>query len=186
MPSTKPSDLQPGADLRALRRLRGKTIAEVAEAMGKSSGWLSQAERGKSRIDAQDMQGLAAFLDVPPSLLVGFAPAQVPGVVRGDARRSYGKRMTGLQEELVTPGLDGPAEIVHARFEPRSARVTPLRSAAEEVIYILSGRLIMTVDGQATDLRRGDSMRLRDTPYSWENPAGAVATALWIITPPRY
>ena len=34
-----------GADLRALRKSRGLTLQDMADAMGRSVGWLSQVER---------------------------------------------------------------------------------------------------------------------------------------------
>ena len=34
-----------GADIRALRKARGLTLAELAQTLGRSVGWLSQVER---------------------------------------------------------------------------------------------------------------------------------------------
>lgn len=178
---------QTGADLRALRKLRGRTIAEVAKALGRSSGWLSQVERGHSRVSAEQLQRFAQVLQVSPTLLLTHTSENAePDVVRAGQRRPYGRRAAGLQEELATPGLDCLTEVRHARFEPRSARVTARRSAAEEIIHILSGRLIISTQSGRTDLRRGDTIRLRDMDFAWENPSGAMATALWITSAPRY
>lgn len=179
--------LQTGADLRALRKLRGKTIAQVASAVGKSSGWLSQVERGQSRVSADQLQTFAQVLSVAPTLLLtNSSGTGEPNVVRADQRRPYSRRAAGLQEELVTPGLDSLSEVRHARFEPRSARVTAQRSAEEEILYILSGRLLISTSEGRTDLRRGDSIRLRETEFAWENPSGAMTTALWITHAPAY
>jgi transcriptional regulator with XRE-family HTH domain len=182
-------DARIGADLRSLRKMRGLTLSDLATKIGKSSGWLSQLERGKSRAEAADLPRLAAALRVPASLLMPEAPdtPQEAGViVRADARRSYGHRLSGLTEEVVTPGLQEGLEVIHARFEPYSALVTPRRSKAEEHGYILSGRLLLTIAGTRHDLRRGDSFRICDQSYQWENPSGAITAALWIVTPSRY
>ena len=179
--------VQTGSDIRTLRKSRGKTIAEVAAALDRSTGWLSQVERGMSRVNAEQLSRFASVLDVhAPLLVMDQDPQDDPGVVRAERRRPYGRRTAGLSEELVTPGLDSAVEMTQARFEPRSALVTPVQSAPEEIIYILSGRLVITVDGNRTDLRRGDSMRLRDTRYAWENPSGAMTVALWIRAPAKY
>ncbi|MFB0939400.1 MAG: helix-turn-helix transcriptional regulator, partial [Paracoccaceae bacterium] len=38
-----------GADLRALRKARGLTLSDLATALGRSVGWLSQVERDLSQ-----------------------------------------------------------------------------------------------------------------------------------------
>ena len=179
--------LQTGSDIRSLRKARGKTIAEVASALDRSTGWLSQVERGMSRVTAEQLNRFAHVFEVNAPLLVhDHDPEDDPAIVRAERRRPYGRRTAGLSEELVTPGLDSAVEVTQARFEPRSALITPVRSAEEEIIYILSGRLVMTCNGRRTDLRRGDSMQLRDTRYAWENPSGAMTVALWIKTPAKF
>jgi len=39
-----------GADLRALRKARGLTLAALSDRLGKSVGWLSQVERDMSSL----------------------------------------------------------------------------------------------------------------------------------------
>jgi len=46
-----PSDARTlGADLRALRKARGMTLIALADALGKSVGWLSQVERDTQEV----------------------------------------------------------------------------------------------------------------------------------------
>ena len=58
-----------GADLRALRKSRGLTLAELAETLGRSVGWLSQVERDISDPSITDLRDIAAKLDVSVSML---------------------------------------------------------------------------------------------------------------------
>ena len=58
-----------GADLRALRRARGLTLAGLAEVLGRSVGWLSQVERDLSTPSVSDLRQIAKALDVSVSSL---------------------------------------------------------------------------------------------------------------------
>ena len=60
-----------GPDLRALRKARGVTLAELALATGRSVGWLSQVERGLSTPTIDDLRRLADRLSAPISLFFG-------------------------------------------------------------------------------------------------------------------
>src|SRR5690554_6957708 len=58
-----------GADLRALRKMRGVTLVELAQRLGRSVGWLSQVERDMSQLSRADLDAIAAALEVPLSLI---------------------------------------------------------------------------------------------------------------------
>ena len=60
-----------GADLRTLRKARGMTLQALADALGRSVGWLSQVERDKSEPSVSDLRDISAALDVPISMLFG-------------------------------------------------------------------------------------------------------------------
>lgn len=180
---------QVGADIRALRKARGMTISEVASHLGKSVGWLSQVERGKSHASAKDIESLSGLFEIPVAMLLidGSVPEDERAhVVRGSTRRTLAKNTAGVLEELLTPDLTGDVQVIHATFEARSGQVTPQARGSEEIGFLTSGRLLLTVAGRQYDLRRGDSIRLRDEPYTWENPSGTPAHAIWIISPPAY
>ena len=51
-----------GADIRALRKARGLTLAELAQTLGRSVGWLSQVERDMSEPGVNDLRDLARAL----------------------------------------------------------------------------------------------------------------------------
>ena len=84
-----------GRDLRALRKSRGLTLAQVAEALDRSVGWMSQVERDLSEPDRTEVKALADVFGVSVSTLFGWVPAKAveAGVgVRRDARRPVAKR----------------------------------------------------------------------------------------------
>jgi len=178
-----------GADLRALRRARGVRLADLAQGMGRSVGWLSQVERDKSEPSITDLRLIAAQLDVPMSILFrhAAAPAHEAGfIVRSTARRAIGSSVAGLVEELLSPDLTDDFEMVHSTFQPHSRIKTPVQRPTQEVGYVVSGALEIEIDGTAHDLRAGDSFRVRGEPFRWANRTADPAVAIWVIAPPVY
>ena len=178
-----------GADLRALRKTRGLTLADLAQRLDRSVGWLSQVERDLSAPSIADLRRIAAQLDVPMSLLFGqaAAPAEEAGhVVRKGNRRAIGSGAAGLVDELLSPDLTDDFEMVHSTFQPRSEIGETVTRATQEVGYLVSGRLDLRIGGRDFTLHPGDSFRIRGEPFRWANPYDQPAVAIWVIAPPVY
>ncbi|SEQ70592.1 helix-turn-helix domain-containing protein [Thalassovita taeanensis] len=178
-----------GADLRALRKARGLTLADMAQRLGRSVGWLSQAERDLSAPSITDLRHIAAVLDVPVSMLFGQAnaPAEEVGhVVRKEARRPIGSNDTGLIEELLSPDLTDDFEVVHSTFEPHSQIGETVTRPTQEVGYLISGTLDLEIGKARFTIHPGDSFRIRGEPFRWINPYDQPAVAIWVIAPPVY
>ena len=189
MNSQTPHSATLGADLRALRKARALTLTEVAERLGRSVGWLSQVERDKSDPSISDLRQIAECLGVPMSMLFSHsaAPADEQGyVVRAGTRRPMGSGEEGLIEELLSPDLTDDFEMVHSTFEPNSKMQTPAHRPTQEVGYMVSGRLDLTIGGRRFHVGPGDSFRIKHEPYQWANPYDEPAVAIWVIAPPVY
>ncbi|WP_282026447.1 helix-turn-helix domain-containing protein [Limimaricola cinnabarinus] len=178
-----------GADLRTLRHTRGLTLAELANAMGRSVGWVSQVERDISRIGTEDIERLSSILGVSPVMLSQPAPkaAREEGrIVRADRRRPIGERHEGLVESLISPDLTDSFEIVHSTFAPGQSCKKPLQRATQEIGFMLTGQLDLWFGTEKFTVGVGDSFRIRNEPYRWANPYSEPAIALWVISPPVY
>lgn len=190
MDHSDPSRLRTlGADLRALRKARGLTLTDLAETLGRSVGWLSQVERDLSEPSISDLRQIAKALGVPMSLLFGHAsaPADEQGyVVRAGARRPMGSGEEGLIEELLSPDLTDDFEVIHSTFQPRSRMQAPAKRATQELGYVISGQLDLSLGGRMFTVGPGDSFRFRGEEYSWANPYDEPVVAIWVIAPPVY
>ena len=178
-----------GQDLRVLRRQRGLTLAEVSERIGRSIGWLSQVERDISEPSMEELNALAAALDMPLRSFFGKspgAPHEEGRIVRKGGRRPLGHRVRGLFEELVSPDLTDDFEVVHSTFAPGAERYEDTVRPTQEVGYIVSGRLEVTIDRRSFALEPGDSFRIRGEPFRWANRASEPCIAIWVIAPPVY
>lgn len=178
-----------GADLRALRKARGITLAALAGDLGRSVGWLSQVERDLSQPSITDLRHIAARLGIPVSMLFGQAPAPADEsghVVRKGARRPIGSGAAGLVEELLSPDLTDAFEMVHSTFQPHSRIGETVTRPTQEVAYLVSGKLDLVIAGQRFTIHPGDSFRIRGEPFEWINPYEQPAVAIWVIAPPVY
>ena len=178
-----------GADLRALRRARGLTLADMAQELGKSVGWMSQVERDISAPAIPDLRQIAALLDVPMSLLFGQpeVPAEEAGhIVRKGARRPIGSDQAGLIEELLSPDLTDDFEMVHSIFEAGAQITEAVARPTQEVGYVVSGQLDLEIAGKLYSLNAGDSFRIRGEAFRWMNPYSAPCVVIWVIAPPVY
>jgi len=178
-----------GQDVRALRKTKSLTLAELALKIGRSVGYVSQVERGLSEISIVDLKKIAAALDVPLSWF--FVHEGVPGqergrIVRKGERRKLGSTESGLVEELLSPDLGGAFEMFRSVFEPGAELTEPNLRATEEAGYVVEGALDVWLDGQWFRLEAGDSFRIDHEAHKWRNPGTARAVVIWVISPPAY
>jgi transcriptional regulator with XRE-family HTH domain len=183
------TDRMLAADIRALRKARGLTLAETAMSLGRSIGWLSQVERGISTPSIEDMRRFAELFGVPISL---FFAHDVPNeaergvVVRAGRRRSLGTSESGLVEELLSPDLGGSFELLRSVFAPGAALEKAALRETEEAGYVVSGRFDLEVDGIWHALSEGDSFRFKAKAFRWRNPGAEPAVVIWAVSPPVY
>ncbi|CDX26109.1 MULTISPECIES: XRE family transcriptional regulator [unclassified Mesorhizobium] len=176
-------------DIRALRKARGLTLAEIALKLGRSVGWVSQVERGLSIPSLSDLRAFASLFDVPISL---FFSHDVPVeeergvVVRAGSRRSLGTSESGLVEELLSPDLGGSFEMLRSVFAPGAELKTEARRPTEEAGYVASGTFEIEIDGVWHRLGEGDSFRFEGKPFRWRNPGVEPAVVIWVVSPPVY
>lgn len=187
-----PTDLSPnsfGRDLRAIRKSRGLTLTDLASSVDRSIGWLSQVERDISSPSMDEIKRLSAALKVPLSTFFGRAPARAGEegrIVRAEARRAIGGRVTGLAEELLSPDLTDDFEMVHSTFAPGASRSRPVSRPTQELAFIVSGSLEVSLGGENFHVGAGDSFRIRGEPFTWANKSDEVCVAIWVIAPPVY
>ncbi len=108
-------------------------------------------------------------------------------VLRAEDRIPIGSRESGLVEELLSPSLSGSFEMIRSTFAPHSDSGGP-RSARgrEDGGLVVSGRLLLTIDGVEFDLGPGDSFQFAGGTYAWRNDGDQPAVVHWVIAPPVY
>ena len=114
-------DQNVGREVRALRKNRKLTLAQLAASAGCSIGYLSEVERGTRTVSIKFLSGIADTLDVPLGWFFshGDQPDNEAGkIVRAASRKHIGSKEDGLFEELLSPDLTGRFEVFLTRIEP--------------------------------------------------------------------
>lgn len=176
-------------DLRALRKSRGLTLAEIALKLGRSVGWVSQVERGLSTPSIGDLRAFAELFGVPISLFFAHeatSDAERGVIVRSGRRRTLGSTETGLVEELLSPDLGGSFEMLRSIFAPGAGMANAVTRPTEEAGYVVSGGFDIEIDGTWHSLGEGDSFRFDHKPFRWRNPGAVPAVVIWVVSPPVY
>lgn len=176
-----------GKTLRELRRSRRITIQQLADGLNRSTGYVSQLERGLSQPTLKDLYAACTIFGVPMSWFVDLEEKQPDAerekdfIVRGGQRRFMLHR--GARTELLTPQLDSDVEFMMSTYEPgleTEAKNVP--TAGAEYGYILKGRLELWVDEEMFELSEGDSYRFnRSSTYHSRNPSKTEPTIIiWV------
>jgi transcriptional regulator with XRE-family HTH domain len=174
-----------GPRLRAVRKERGLTLAEVAAGTGLTKGFLSLLERNETTPSVPSLLKICGFLGVRIGSLFEEQTGASLVTRGGNGEDLFGG--FGITDALLTPPDQRHLQVIESEIDPGGKSGDELHSfeADAEVIYMLKGVLEVTFAEKTYRLRRGDALTLspRD-PHSWVNPSKAhVATVLWIIAP---
>jgi transcriptional regulator with XRE-family HTH domain len=176
-----------GRSIREVREARGVILAELAQACGKSIGYLSQVENGRSRPTVTDLRAIAGALGVQ----LGFFFGDQNALAKEDAyvvRRNHVRRLTlkdGVANDLLSPSLEGPIELLRTTLDPGARSGDAYSHRGCEAGHVLEGTLELWINGEQLILEAGDSFAFNcHKPHRFANPGVVRTTVLWVLTPP--
>ncbi|WP_083506691.1 helix-turn-helix domain-containing protein [Leucobacter sp. G161] len=179
-----------GARLRRRRHAMGLTLKDVAEGASITQGFLSQIERGQANASVRALQGICGVLKLNVGDL--FNAPEVDGGSRvqrfQDAQGlAFGNGATKLK---LTPSHFDHLEVLLGLFEPggSTGEGQYTHGASEEVLVVLSGRVVVTVDDQSHELGELDSLHYNSSqPHRVVEATGtSQARVMWTMAPPTY
>ncbi|ALE04374.1 XRE family transcriptional regulator (plasmid) [Arthrobacter sp. ERGS1:01] len=178
-----------GNKVRAMRKEKGMTLADLSEITGLSPAIVSQIERGLANPSFTTLAQLAHGLDIPVGkFFIGQEASKSP-VVRSSERKNL-KGVTresvgGAVHELLTPGVNGGIEAQWIMTPPgHDTSSTPFSHSGEEFCYIISGRKDVFLDGVRHTLGEGDSITYSsEIPHWYKNSYEEVCVAIWVNAP---
>jgi transcriptional regulator with XRE-family HTH domain len=188
---TEPSDeTAVGRQIRELRKAKGMTLQQVADAAGISVGYLSQIERDQSRLPIGVLKRVSTVLGVQMGWFFHAAPDVPAGerdwIVRSSNRRSFAFTGLGIVEELLSPNLSGPLELLMSTIEPGADSGDYSHDGAEAGL-VIAGRLDLWIAGRFFRLEEGDSFSFKSSDvHRCANSGEVPAKIVWVITPPHY
>jgi transcriptional regulator with XRE-family HTH domain len=176
-----------GGQLQAVRRHRGWSLRELAEASGLSLTTVHQIETGRTSPGLGTLQSLASALRVPlAALLDGRGPA-APAVHLPAGKRPGlaipGGRLERLASGLASQRLRGLVLTLRPRREMGPA---PIAHPGQELAVGLEGSCVFEVAGQRYSLKPGDSLLFDATrPHRALNPGPRPARILLVLYAPE-
>ena len=180
-----------GEQIRELRKIKGVTLQEMADRVGISVGYLSQIERNRSKLPIGVLKSIADVLEVNMNWFFQNEAVSVPEderdiIVREGNRREMVFTGIGISEELLSPNLSGPLELLLSTIEAKADSGEYSHNGAEAGL-VVAGRLELWIGGRYFLLNSGDSFSFRSTEtHRIRNPDDAPAKVVWVITPPHY
>jgi DNA-binding transcriptional MerR regulator/mannose-6-phosphate isomerase-like protein (cupin superfamily) len=174
-----------GLRLRLVRSSRGLSLAEVANEVGISVGFLSAIERSAMSASVATLRRLAKFYKL--NILDFFDQSGAKQYLVRPSERRQLQASDGVRMELLAWG--------NPVMEPHLFHVAPGAGSGEEeyshegeeFLFLLSGALSLVVDGKEFWLQKGDSFYFESsTPHRWANTTKKEAVVLWVNTPPTF
>jgi DNA-binding transcriptional MerR regulator/mannose-6-phosphate isomerase-like protein (cupin superfamily) len=172
-----------GAHLRQLRARRKLSLAQVAQAVGISVGFLSALERSQMSGSVGTLRKLARFYKT--NILEFYDASGASRQVRPGDRKVL-EAGAGVRMELLAWG-NTVMEPHLFRVAPDAGSGDPYTHEGEEFIYVLRGDLEINLNGEEYRLKTGDSFYFESaTPHRWKNPGRKETWLLWVNTPPTF
>ncbi|MYU19630.1 helix-turn-helix domain-containing protein [Streptomyces sp. SID8361] len=165
-----------GPRLRALRRDRGITLADLAATTGVSESTLSRLESGQRRPSLELLLPLARIYDVPLDDLVGAPRTGDPRIHLKPVRR-FG--MTFVPLSRRPGGVHAFKMIIPARPEPLEP--TPQTHEGFEWLYVLNGRLRLVIGERDLTLPPGEAAEFDTSLPHWLGSADGGVVELLIL-----
>ena len=173
-----------GAHLRQLRQQRRFSLAQVADQVGISVGFLSALERSQVSASVSTLRKLAQFYKT--NILNFFDAAESRGRLVPPGKRKVLEAGPGVRMELLAWGST-VMEPHLFRISPKAGSGESYAHEGEEFLYVLRGELRISVEGEDYRLRSGDSFYFESaTPHRWLNPGRSETWVLWVNTPPTF
>lgn len=176
-----------GVTLKRARSLRKLTLKALADRVECSESMLSKIEHGRAHPSLRLLHALARELDVKvAALMAGRAHSPVTVQHRGErlelhlASPHAGTRTVVL--ERAVPFSDGMLLDANLHIIPPGAGSEgQYTHEAEEVGYVVSGSLELTVDGTIYTLSPGSSFHFNSRlPHCYTNNSSKDAVVFWV------
>jgi transcriptional regulator with XRE-family HTH domain len=190
-PQLQKASLQIGTRLHHARLLRGCRMKDVADSASCSESLISKIENNKVVPSLHMLHRLCEALNVPLGDLL--ATVDEERVVTRAAERHVVsidplRKGSGIRLERLIPYAKGHLlqGNIHV-IAPGGSSEGEITHSGEEVGYVISGNIELTVGDQVYLLSEGDSFCYRsELPHGYRNTGDTEARVLFVNTPPSF
>lgn len=182
------TDASIGMTLRRLRHTTGRSLAEVGRACDLSPSFLSLVENDKSDITIGRLTRLVAAYGISiTDLLATPAPADAHIIRRGE-RHHLASPSEGIDVYLLVRATNGRMLPQLLEIKPGASLAEPGQHHGEEWIYVLSGELVLEVDGLPVRVLDADDAASYSSEqrHTFRNPSAVrSARVICVNSPPN-
>ncbi|AJY75216.1 helix-turn-helix domain-containing protein [Paenibacillus beijingensis] len=166
-----------GSTIRAIRKRKNITIAQICEQTGLSQGFMSQVETNKTSPSIATLESIAEALKVPLAYLL-LRKEERMHIVRKEERRHTSSGPEHLKVSHV--GTTKHMRMMLVEFPPGSSTgELPHAHEGEEVHLVLQGKIYAEQGEEGAVLEEGDSFCWNAcTPHKVKNVGDEVAIVL--------
>lgn len=185
-------ELRLGLQLRHARLVKGLRLRDVAERSGYSESLISKIEHNKATPSLNTLHRIVQVLGKTIGTLIGDTAPAHRGVVTKAGERAIIPQVSGadrpsdgMEAEVIVP-LGGSALMgaFLVRVKPGGSSDGLRHHEGEEVGFVRTGELLLTVDGETYHLSEGDSFHFSSNlPHGFSNPGRKPAEIIWVNTP---
>ncbi|TCZ78201.1 cupin domain-containing protein [Paenibacillus albiflavus] len=147
-----------GSNIRAIRKRKGITIAQICEETSLSQGFLSQVETNKTSPSIATLENIAQALKVPLAYLL-LKKEERMGIVRKEDRRITTTGSDNLKVEHLSSTKN--VKMMLVEFPPGATTgEVPHAHEGEEVHVVIKGKIYAEQGEDSAEFVEGDS-------FSW-------------------
>ena len=177
-----------GKKLKAIRLKNDLTIQELAERSRVSSNMISRIERGLTIPSVEILMKLAGVFDKSINYFVEevVTTHEIVHTAPGGRDKTVYDDEYNMQTESFTSGLRDPqfTSFFCTVKKGGTSGVDNMYHPGDELIYVLDGRLQVTIAGETHILSAGESLSFKShLPHRWDNIGDDDAKVIWTLSP---
>lgn len=154
-----PGQVLVGSKIRALRKIRGISLQQLAQETGMSYSYLSGLENGKHSVSITNLQRVANFFQV--DMIYFLMPGgQIPRVFRKSEMFDRSSMYDNIVYRVVTPEDSANLQVSYVHMNPHepSERNIHKHGKGQEMILVLEGLAYVMIGEERYKVEQGDSI----------------------------
>ena len=178
-----------GNNIRAARKRKGQTLAQLAEQCRCSTSLISQIETGAVNPSFSTLKTISDSLEISMAMLVA-SNSFVNGISFSLMTAKERKTLVtegGVKFQLLSRGVDLSCEFIRNEWPPgTSTGRERYAHDGEECGFLLEGELEVEINDTIHHMQAGDTITLvSSVPHRVSNPGKKKAIAIWVNSVPH-
>ena len=171
-------DVRLGRRIKEVRKGRRMTLQELSQATGLSVSYLSMLERGRSSPTVANLQRICRTVDITFHELLASLEDDKLYVPKEQRRQIFQEEDGSVLYEAISEGNRCIKSICMTVFDQEEHESA--RHIADESGFVVSGSMVMMVDGVSYQLHAGDSLYIpANSLHSFRKSSEEPCVSIW-------